>query len=229
MPPDENPNLWVVESIWPEPPLNYVFLLKLAEVVAHIMLGSDWRAPFMPADDPQGFERVSWTIAEAGEAGRLTVGYVDPDGAPMLMEPEHYRSWRDLFISGHLLLEFNRPAGRYSDPSALVRISYLCPIVVRIDAKLDRFLRYIRPKRAKRKGEVVDPRSREEILDAYIRGCLPDGHPTQPEARKKLKDAGKPPWERKSFSKAFKAFAKKHGFTVGRGIRRNRRSVKAPR
>jgi hypothetical protein len=64
------------------------------------------------------------------------------------------------------------------------------------------------------------PRTRMGILEAYFKDCLEHGkHPKQTEARNLLRGAGLT-WANEGFRKEFNKLAKKkHGFTVGRGVR----------
>jgi hypothetical protein len=196
MPPGENLDLWAEDAMWPEAPLNSVFLLDLVVEVARRMLGSDWSAPFVPTDDPQGFQRVARRIAEAGEAGRLDVRYGHPDGELVPVRSGDWRSWRDLFITGHLLVEIRRLEDGFvrvtypSDSFAQVTRVYSCPIFVRRDDKLDRFLKGIRASKPKRRGR---PQKYDwEAAFKFMRDRLDVwGDPKKPENRFENKKVGK--------------------------------------
>jgi hypothetical protein len=149
---DENLDLWVEGIEWPEPPLNFVLLLQLVVLVAREMLGADWGEPFAPANHPKGFERVSRVIAEAGEARQLDVCYVHPNGTPVPLGSADWCAWRSLFFSGHLRVEIDPGPVRYAGVSYI----YSCPIVVRRNEKLDRFIRGIRPPAQAPAGPQLD-------------------------------------------------------------------------
>jgi hypothetical protein len=88
----------------------------------------------------------------------LDVFYVHPDGGLVLMESADWHSWPDLFISGHLLVEIDPGPVRY------VGVSYTryCPIVIRHDGKLDRFIRCIRAQAPETRPENPPPATQPE-------------------------------------------------------------------
>jgi hypothetical protein len=178
--PFEDPSLWAARTEWPHAPLNFVFLLEAVVFVARRMLGSDWSSQFVPADDPEQFEKVITAIAQACEAEELTAWYRRPPGELARMEPADWqwtsseipRAWQIFFHSGQLLEnDLEGAAETCTVPSEAPRPLNVCWIFLR-RGELDRFIRSLRHKKAQ---GAVPYEQVHDWAEAYVQALQKTG------------------------------------------------------
>jgi hypothetical protein len=146
----EGPGLWAARGDWPSPPPNYVFLLQAVVLYAREVFGLDWSTRFVPADDPQRFQRVITAIAEACEAKLLRSWYRRATGELARMKapdwrwtsPQLPKAWQIFFHSGQLLEnDLGQVVERHTFPTVpLVGLLNVCPIFFQ-SGELNRFIR----------------------------------------------------------------------------------------